>query len=182
MASSHILVGVVARPHGVRGELCVDWHADSPELLDGPLWLRLGSRPPRPARVAQWRMHKGRPLVLFEGVADRDAAEALRGAELLVAREDLPDIADDEFYVEDMIGCAVLLESGRRIGALEHVEFPAGQPLWSIRADDGKEILFPAQPQFIAAFDPDAPSVTIAPPEGLLDIYLTEQRDQKERS
>lgn len=172
MAPSHILVGVIARPHGIRGELCLDWHAESPELLDGPLWLRLGSRPLRPVRASGWRMHKGRPLLRLEGVADRNAAEALRGAELLVAREDLPAAADDEFYVEDMLGCAILLEDGRRLGTLDHVEFPAGQPLWSIHTDDDKEILFPAQPRFIAAFDTDTPSITIAPPEGLLDIYL----------
>ncbi|MCI7568134.1 MAG: ribosome maturation factor RimM, partial [Desulfovibrio sp.] len=69
-------------------------------------------------------------------------------------------------------GCAILLEDGRRLGTLDHVEFPAGQPLWSIHTDDDREILFPAQPRFIAAFDTDAPSITIAPPEGLLDIYL----------
>ena len=167
-----VLVGVLARPHGIRGELCVDWYAEAFDLLDGQLWVRAGSGPLRPARARGWRLHKGRPLLALEGVDSRDAAESLRGAELRVARRDLPAPDQDEFYVEDMIGCDVLLEDGRRLGRLDEALFPAGQPLWVIRTDAGKEILFPAQPRFIAAFDTAAPSVTIAPPEGLLEVYL----------
>lgn len=167
-----VLAGRLARPHGIRGEIRVDWYAESLHLLDGPLWLRVASGPIRPARALGWRRHKGRPLILLDGVDSRDAAEALRGAELRVARRDLPAPGPDEFYVDDMLGCDVLLEDGRRLGRLAEAVFPAGQPVWVIRTDAGAEILFPAQPHFIAAFDVAAPSVTIAPPEGLLDIYL----------
>ncbi|HJA79002.1 MAG TPA: ribosome maturation factor RimM [Candidatus Desulfovibrio intestinavium] len=176
--SRWIELGVLLRPHGIKGEICVDWYADSPSLLSAPLFLQQGNRPPSPVKVAAWRMHKERPLILLEGVGDRTAAENLRGARLLVDRDSLPPTADDEVYVEDLLGCAVLLPDGSRLGSLDHVEYPApDKEIWSIRTPDGKEVLFPAEDCFIMGFDladPDAPVVTIDPPPGLLDVYLND--------
>ena len=152
-----IHMGTLARPHGIKGEICVDWYADSPSLLDGPFWLQAGDAPPRPARARSWRMHKGRPLLLLEGVTDRNDIEALRGQKILVDRDLLPPVDEDEVYVEDV---------------LDHVEYPAGLEVWSIVTDDGKEVLFPAEASFIEGFDLEGECIHIAPPEGLLDIYL----------
>ncbi|WP_300773386.1 ribosome maturation factor RimM [uncultured Desulfovibrio sp.] len=171
-----ILLGTLLRPHGIKGEICMEWYADSPALLDAPLCLELGNRPPYPVRIVSHRQHKGRPLVMLEGVADRNAAEALRGARLLIHHDCLPAPEEDEIYVEDLLGCAVLLPDGSRLGQLDHVEYPApDKEIWSIHTDDGKEVLFPAEACFIEGFDlsdPSAPTVTIDPPAGLLDIYL----------
>lgn len=167
-------MGTLARPHGIKGELCIDWHADSPLLLETPLWLRQGSAPPRRVRPLAVRSHKGRPLLMLEGVNDRTAAEALRGAALLVRREDLPPPAADEAYLHDLLGCAVLLPEGGRLGRLDHVEYPGGQEVWSIRTEDEREVLFPARPEYILHLDPQIPAVTIDPPPGLLEIYLGE--------
>lgn len=170
-----IELGVFLRPHGIKGECCIDWYADSPSLLDAPLFLQQGQRPPRPLRLRAWRMHKGRPLVLPDGVEDRNAAELLRGARILIDRSALPETEEDEVYVEDLLGCDVLLPDGSRLGRLDHVEYPADREVWGIRTDDGREVLFPAEPCFIVGFaldDPQGPSVTIDPPDGLLDVYL----------
>ena len=171
-----IHLGTLLRPHGIKGEICIEWYADSPALLDAPLSLEVGKRPPYPVRIVSHRQHKGRPLVMLEGVADRNAAEALRGARLLIHHDSLPAPDEDEIYVEDLLGCAVLLPDGSRLGRLDHVEYPApDKEIWSILTDDGKEVLFPAEACFIEGFDltdPDSPTVTIAPPPGLLDIYL----------
>ena len=185
-----IHMGTLARPHGIKGEICVDWYADSPSLLDGPFWLQAGDAPPRPARGRSWRMHKGRPLLLLEGVTDRNDIEALRGQKILVDRDLLPPVDEDEVYVEDVLGFAVILPDGSRLGVLDHVEYPAGLEVWSIVTDDGKaacaeidrvadrgstilqEVLFPAEASFIEGFDLEGECIHIAPPEGLLDIYL----------
>lgn len=173
MAGALIHMGTLARPHGIKGEICIDWHADSPLLLELPFWLQAGDEPPRRARALSCRLHKGRPLLLLEGVTDRNTAEALRGHKILVDRADLPQPGEDEAYLEDLLGCDVLLPDGRRLGRLDHLEYPAGQEIWAIAADRDVEVLFPARPEFIAAFDLKARTVTIDPPEGLLEIYLS---------
>lgn len=173
MADHWIHMGTLARPHGIKGEICIDWHADSPLLLDAPLWLEDKRGEPCRVRPLAARMHKGRPLLLLEGVADRDAAEALRGCRLLMRREDLPQPEADEAYLEDLLGCEVLLADGRRLGRLDHVEYPAGREVWVIMTEQDREVLFPARPEFIAGFDLDARTVTIDPPDGLLEIYLS---------
>ena len=128
-------MGTLARPHGIKGEICIDWHADSPLLLDTPLWLQKGKDAPRRVKIAAVRSHKERPLLLLEGVADRTAAEALRGCKLFVRREDLPEPDDDEVYLEDLLDCDVVLPDGARIGRLDHFEYPAGLEMWVIMPD-----------------------------------------------
>lgn len=173
MAEPFIHMGTLARPHGIRGEICIDWFADFSLVRDAPIWLQAGKQPPRPVHILSCRFHKGRPIILLEGILDRNAAEGLRGQKLLMARKDLPPLADDEVYVEDLLGCMVTLPDGLPLGRLAHIEYPAGQEIWAIDTEDGKEILFPAQPCFITGFDLESRTLQIDPPEGLLDIYLS---------
>ena len=165
-------LGAVARPHGIRGELAVDWYADAPVAAFPRLWLCRRGTEPRVVEVAASRVHKGRPLLTLTGVASRDEAEGLRGTLLCVPRAELPEPEGDEAYLADLLGAEVLLPDGSRVGRLDHVEEPAGQEVWAIRTDDGREILFPAQAEFIRSFDVAGRRVCIDPPPGLLDVYL----------
>ncbi len=168
-----IEIGLVGRPHGLRGEVGVDFWAESPELLRGTLWLRPGRGAPRPHTVAAVRRHQGRPLVLFEGIADRSAAETLRGMHVLVPKDRLPEPAEDEVYLHELLGLRVLLhDTGTALGTLDDVQMPGGQEVWSIRTADGKEVLLPAVEEFVASIDLDAREVRITPPPGLLELYL----------
>ncbi|WP_461208416.1 ribosome maturation factor RimM [Desulfocurvus sp. DL9XJH121] len=173
-----VLIAEIAKPHGIRGEVSVIYHGDSPLLLEHvpALFLRPGNgtRPPRRARVASWRPHQGRVLARFEGVEDRDAAEALRGHEILVRPEDLPEPGEDELYLYEIEGLTVLLEDGSVLGEIAEVVFPGGQEVWSVRTPDGREVLLPVAEEFVTDVDLDEGRVTVAPPPGLLDIYLGE--------
>lgn len=167
-----VLLGTVARPHGIRGELAVDWYADAPPGDFPRLWLCRRGAAPRAVALLAGRIHKGRPLLLLEGVTTRDEAEALRGCGLCVPRADLPEPPEGEAYLADLLGADVLLPDGSRIGRLDHVEMPAGREVWAILTDAGREILFPARPAFIRSFDLKGRRVRIDPPPGLLDVYL----------
>ncbi len=173
-ASSLVVLGRLAKPHGVKGDIRVDYYADSADLLDKPLMLRAGRFAPRPIRVRDWHLWKDQLILGIEGCNDRSAAEQLRGQELLIDASFLPEADEDEPYLRDLIGLSVRLEDGTVVGELESVDFPAGQEMWSIRAPEnegGYEILFPAVPEFVLDIDLSAETVTIAPPEGLLDLY-----------
>ena len=173
-ASSLVVLGRLAKPHGVKGGIRVDYYADSADLLDKPLMLRAGRYAPRPIRVRDWHLWKDQLILGIEGCNDRSAAEQLRGQELLIDASFLPEPEEDEPYLRDLIGLSVRLEDGTTVGELEDVDFPAGQEMWVIRAPEesgGYEILFPAVPEFVRDIDLSAGTATIAPPEGLLDLY-----------
>lgn len=173
-ASSLVVLGRLAKPHGVKGDIRVDYYADSADLLDKPLMLRAGRFAPRPIRVRDWHLWKDQLILGIEGCNDRSAAEQLRGQELLIDASFLPEPEEDEPYLRDLIGLSVRLEDGTTVGELKDVDFPAGQEMWVIRAPEesgGYEILFPAVPEFVRDIDLSAGTATIAPPEGLLDLY-----------
>ena len=172
MSGQHsVVLGRLTRPHSIRGEIRVDYYADSPHLLDKPLLLRAGDAA-RPVKVASWRTWRDQLIIRLEGVNDRTAAEMLRGQELLIDAAHLPETPPDEPYLHDILGLPVLLAAtGDPVGVLEDVLFPAGHEVWSIRAPEGHEILFPAVPEFVDDIDPEGGRILITPPEGLLDLY-----------
>ena len=110
-ASSLVVLGRLARPHGIRGEIRVDYYAESAELLEKPLMLRAGGLAPRPVRIKDWQLWKDQLILSIEGCNDRSAAERLRGQELLIDASFLPETEDDEPYLRDMIGLSVYLEA-----------------------------------------------------------------------
>ena len=173
-ASSLVVLGRLTKPHGVKGEIRVDYYADSADLLEKPLMLRAGRFAPRPVRIREWHLWKDQLILSIEGCNDRSKAEQLRGQELLIDASFLPEAEEDEPYLRDLIGLSVRLEDGTVVGELENVDFPAGQEMRVIRAPEkegGYEILFPAVPEFVRDIDLTAETATIAPPEGLLDLY-----------
>ncbi len=181
MATKHIHMGTITRPHGIRGELCVDWYADSPRALQAEFFLQAGNEPLRSVDGAKVRMHKGRPLLTLPHVQDRNAAELLRGVRIYISRDSLPEISEDEAYLHDLIGLTIVESStDAELGILEGVEFPTeSQMLWSIRAASGQEILLPAVEEFIDNFDMEAGIVYVSPPEGLVELYMTEAKEPK---
>ena len=91
------------------------------------------------------RAHKAGALARFAEITDRNAAEALRGTELSVPRSALPDLADDEFYYEDMIGLSCVTEDGEAAGKVCAVyDFGAGD-IFEIEKLDGRKFMVPAK-------------------------------------
>lgn len=169
-----ILVAEVVKPHGLRGEVCIESFADSPFLYGEvpSVFLAKEGGKPRRFRVRSHRTHKGRVLLTLEGIDGRDRAEALRGHQILVREKDLPQSGEDSLYIYQLEGMRVLLESGEVVGTVSDFLLTQGQETWVINSADGKEILFPAVEEFILSVDLESREVTVAPPEGLLDIYL----------
>ncbi|MBV9696248.1 MAG: 16S rRNA processing protein RimM [Gammaproteobacteria bacterium] len=122
-------LGRLGRPYGVRGWLHVVSHTEPPErLLEYPQWsLELASGARVTRRPLEGRAH-GRGLVArLDGVADRDAAQALTGARVLAERSALPAPAANEYYRADLVGCEVVNLEGQPLGTVSHfVDAPAG--------------------------------------------------------
>lgn len=124
-----VLMGVIGAPHGVRGELRVKSYTADPLALGdyGTLYDAQG----RAFDVTDIRPAKNVVVVSFEQVKDRSQAEALNGVELFIGRDQLPDeeLDEDEFFIADLVGLAVL-EDGERTGEVIAVHnFGAGDLL-----------------------------------------------------
>jgi 16S rRNA processing protein RimM len=175
----YIIVGEVARPHGIRGEVCIDSHADSPSYFERGAVVRL-SPPGAPQRgrdyvVRAARVHKERLLVTFDGVPDRNAAETLRGLSVSIPASKLAPPEPDEVFLHELLGLRVRLAAAAPgdpdLGVLEDVRDSGGAELWVIRDRQGREILFPAADELVPEIDLEARVVIIDPPPGLLELY-----------
>lgn len=172
-----LVVGRVVKSHGVRGELVVDVRTDSPEERFAPgtrLLGRIGrgdAAIDREVTVDAARNHSGRLLVRLAGVADRDAADALRGMLLLVDSDALPEPEDpDEFHDHQLVGLRVLDTAGAELGEVTEVVHTPGGELLSVRLAAGADALVPFVLEMVPDVDLAAGTCTIDPPEGLLDL------------
>jgi 16S rRNA processing protein RimM len=168
-----ILVGVVARAHGNKGEVIVNSETDFPEerFREG---ARLMSRATDGRRgtldVASMRMHQGRPVILFKGIGSMDDAELLAGTELRIA----PDAHDAElleagqYFHRDLIGCAVVTDHGDPIGEVTAVEGEGGATRLVVRSRRN-EMLIPFADD-ICRVDLAGRRIVVRPPEGLLEL------------
>lgn len=175
MDNKFVHMGQLVRPHGINGEIVLNWYAVSHFSCPQSFWLQKKTEPPVAVTITHARNHNGRILVTIAGVDSRTRAENFRNAKLLRKREELPPLNDDEAYVCDLLGSAVLLADGTLLGHFSYVLHGTGGKIWVIAREDGTEILFPAQPEFILSLNLQDHVLTISPPEGLLELYLGEE-------
>ena len=121
-----LVVGRVVKAHGVTGEIVVEIRTDDPDTRFLP-GTALRAKPSRGGAehtyvIDSVREHGGRLLMRLDGVADRDAADALRGTVFVIDSADLPPIEDpDEFYDHQLEGLRVQTIAGRQVGTVAEV-------------------------------------------------------------
>jgi len=106
-------------------------------------------------------------LVFFEGVGDRDAAEALQGTYLFVPASDAPPLPEGEFWPHELIGCEVVTDGGRTLGRLQEVIHTRANDVWTVRGDDGGEVLVPALRTVVGDVDLVARRIVVREVPGL---------------
>jgi 16S rRNA processing protein RimM len=156
-----VTVGYVARPHGVRGELRVHLHDPGSTSLYDVSRAWFGGRD---LAIDSVRPTSGALLVKIDGIDDRDAAQALAGSEISIARGDV-DLEEGEFLIGDLPGCAVVDTTGQALGTIVNV-WHGPQDLLVIH-DATHERLLPLVPQFLVEVDIAGKRVVVDPPEDL---------------
>lgn len=166
-----VLVGSVGRTHGLRGELVINPHTDFPDERFAPgaaLLVKRGASL-ETLTVATMRVHQGRPLVTFTGVASIEAAEKLGRPDLWIRAADRDEAPEGEFYHDELIGCRVETMSGQAVGVVTRIDETGGVPLLVI-GDGADELLVPLAEAICRVIDPAARRIVIDPPDGLLDV------------
>jgi 16S rRNA processing protein RimM len=163
-SSGLLLAGEVGKPHGLSGEVYVVPISDDPGRFDpGSNLLRENGAT---LRIASSRAHGNRLLVRFEGITDRESAEALRGA-LYIRSDEVRELEEDEYWPHDLVGC-VVADAGGNVGHVVAVVPGAAQDLLRIETPNG-ERLVPLVHEIVRSVDTAGRRVVIDPPEGLLD-------------
>ena len=151
-----LTVGVVLKPQGIRGELKVKPYTDTAEdfaafrrvFLDGEEY-----------KVLSVRTGGGAVFLGLRGVADRNAAELLRGKEVVIPRSEAPEPEEGRYYVADLLGCDIVTEGGKVLGKLKDVR-QASTDVYTL-FDGSRDILFPVADGVVVAVDMENGTITV---------------------
>jgi 16S rRNA processing protein RimM len=149
-----VVVGAVGRPHGLSGELWVRLYNVGGEAFTDAASVILdrdGTR--RSYDIEALRPAADAVLIKLVGVDDRDAAAKLTLSLVRVARSTLPPLDPGEFYVEDVVGCAVERDDGADLGTVVGTFWNGAHDVMTVVAADGRERMIPVVTEFVVAVD-----------------------------
>ncbi|MBE9028429.1 ribosome maturation factor RimM [filamentous cyanobacterium LEGE 11480] len=171
-----IEVGKIVAAQGIRGEVRVYPSSDFPErfMVKGERWLqRPNSQTAESIKLLKgyYQEGKGLYIVKLEGVQDRNQAEKLRNALLLVREDDKPELDEGEFHISDLIGLPVYQQADQALVGTVTNLFHAGHDLLEV-AVEGRDnpVLIPFVEAMVPVVDLDEQRIEITPPPGLLDL------------
>lgn len=164
-------VGVIANTHGVRGEVKVFPTTDDVKrfkrlkevLLDtGKEYL--------PLEVVQARFFKNLVILKFKGIDNINDIEKYKGRSLMVTREHAVELAENEYFIADLVGLRAVSDEGEELGILDDVLQTAANDIYVITKSGQEELLVPAIKDCVKEVDLDAGVVTLHLLEGLRDL------------
>jgi 16S rRNA processing protein RimM len=160
-----VTIGEISAPFGIRGEVKVRALTDFPEHFEelGEVCVAPEKQASRLMKIESVRYHKNAVLVKFAGIEDIPAADALRGARILIRESELIPLAEDEYYVHDILGMDVVTTEGQRLGKIREIlRSPAHDVYVTERA------AVPAVREFVISIDLRDRKMVVRPVEGLI--------------
>jgi 16S rRNA processing protein RimM len=175
-----VLVGTIARPHGLRGQVFVNPVTDFPEerFTVGASFFTQSAGEVSVLRIESVRFQSGRPVIGFVDCGTIEQAETLAGRELRIREDALQPLSEGAYYHHQLVGCGVVTQDGAVLGTVARVE-GAGGSLLVVKGSAG-EVLIPLA-EDIAKVDIAARRITVAPIEGLLDLNVPAKAGTYER-
>lgn len=165
-------VGKIVNTHGIRGEVRVISQTDFPEeryRKGQRLTLFRENKAPLELTVASHRKHKNFDLLTFEGYPTINDVEPLRDGILKVTKDELGQLAENEYYYHEIIGLTVIDEQARELGKIKEILSPGANDVWIVQRKGKKDALIPYIESVVKKIDLDKGEVHIEIPEGLLD-------------
>ncbi|MCR1161094.1 MULTISPECIES: ribosome maturation factor RimM [Micrococcaceae] len=174
-------VARIGKPHGIRGEVTVQVLTDAPSerfVAGTEFVVEPASAGPLTIRSARW--NKDILLLGFEEVADRNAAEVIRGAKLFIETEELDDEDDDEgWYEHELVGLEARVGS-QVVGTIAALTTLPVQDLLTVKTPDGKEILIPFVDEIVPEVNVEDGYILVTPPAGLFEINESTAEESKD--
>lgn len=165
-----ILIGVVNKAHGMKGEVKIYCYSEQPDNLAGYQQIVLvdkkGSYSPH-LKIKKSRAHGKMAITLLETITDRNRAEYIEGMGVLLPKDDLPEIEKDEYYWHQLIGKAVVDPEGNSLGVIKEIFSNGAQDIMVVTTATS-EVLIPIVADIVLSTDQE--QVLIDPPAGLLNM------------
>lgn len=165
-----ILIGKVAKPHGLRGEVKLHTYSDQPEtvlqysqvvLVDNSGHLSAG------LKIEKGRLQGKIAVIKLQSIDDRNSAEAIQGHGILLDKKDLPAVEEDEYYWYQLYDLPVYTNTGDKLGMVSNIFSNGAQDIMVVK-DGAQEYLIPLLDTIIKEHNKE--EIIIEPPPGLLDI------------
>jgi len=174
---SHLVVGYLNKPHGIKGEIAVSSLTDHPEsVFASGVVLYLGARDADepdpdlpPLRVETMRPIRRGLLVRFGGVDDRTQAELLCGRYLFCPIDRLEPLREGEVFYHQLVGMAVETVAGDDVGTVGEVYELAPADLLQVHGPYGT-VMIPYRPEIVLEVDVEGARLVVDLPEGLLEL------------
>ena len=152
-----VKLGKIVRPHGVRGEVKIMSDFDDTMLSSKLNNVFIDKKQ---YAVKNMKFVKDSVVLKLEGVETMNDAETFRGKEVFISHDDLNELDDDEYYVEDLIGCNVVFENGKEVGKLSDVNNYGATDILVIK-DGTEEIMCPLVEGLLVDVDFDLNKIII---------------------
>lgn len=162
-----IKIGKIVNTVGLKGEVKVYNYSDSIEIYETIESIYVEDRL---TVIENVRAQKNMVILKLEGADDRNAAEALRGRELYITEDDLPELPEGRYYVRDLIGMSVIEKDGKLLGHVTDVLQNTAQDIFEVERENGKKLLIPKVDQFVLDIDTEKREITVKLIEGMLDL------------
>jgi 16S rRNA processing protein RimM len=159
-----VVIGQVAGPFGVKGEIKIRSFAESPDAFERSSILVFDESPFKVLRV---RMHKGAALVIAEGIETRDDAAKLAGKLVKTDVENLPPKEEDEYYWYELIGMKVCTVTGTELGHITQITATGANDVLHVEGPVG-EVLLPMIEDVVVSVDLAENIMIVDPLEGLI--------------
>jgi 16S rRNA processing protein RimM len=168
-----VLVGRVARPHGLRGQVIVNPETDfvDARFVPGAVFWTRSARGEEQLTVTSARVQNGRPVIGLEGFSSIEDVERLAGLDLRVPEAELQPLGEGTYYHHQLVGCEVETVAGEQVGRVVRVNGGAAGSLLEVEGSRG-QVLIPLAVEICVAIDVEAKRIRIDPPEGLLDVNV----------
>jgi len=168
--SSLVAIGRIVRCIGIRGEVKVQPLTPFLERFEDceSLFYGTNEKDVQSISFASTAIRGAYVVCRFESVTTRNEAESLVGNILYVPEEEKIQLAENQWFVDDIVGCKVFIGE-KPVGSVSEVlTFPAND-VWVIVTNSGKEVLFPAAREFIVEVDVPKKFISLRPPLGIFD-------------